>query len=312
MKYTDLLKMTIKLYNEGKYIVAYQFLTESASKVTDHDAHIYMLRFCIASMAGLTDQALQIMKEAIIDKGYWYSYDYLYAEEDLLSIRDHSDFKEMAKVCKERELAAKELTESELVIITPKEYSQQKKYPLMMILHGNGQNNRIAREDWLVSVQSDYILAFPQSSQVQFSDSYVWNDYIKGCREVKGHFNRVFTEYSVHREDVIIGGFSAGTRTALYSVLNDSVNVKGLILNGCWLPELDEWKPLFDKLKNKRIKSYITCGDQDEISLESTKKLVNILKEKGIDYKYRLIKDMGHDFPENFNEYMREAIEFIK
>ena len=50
-----------------------------------------------------------------------------------------------------------------------------------------------------------------------------------------------------------------------------------------WIPEIEEWDELLRVLKDKHIKGYIVCGDQDEDCFESTREFVQLLREK----KYR-------------------------
>ncbi len=311
MTYSSLFKQSIGLYLEGQYEQAYQLITEQMDSFKDFETHLYNLRYCTACMAGHKDLTIQILKEAILEKGYWYSVDYLYQEEDLKSIRDTEEFKELAELCRQRELEARETARPGLITIKPLNFKEENTYPLMMILHGNGQNALIAKENWHSSANKDYLLALPQSSQPQFSNSYIWTDYLKGIEEVKVHYAQLLREYHIDQSKVIIGGFSAGTRASLYAVLTGAVEVRGLILNGCWLPELKEWEPMFAALKEKGIKFYIICGDKDEISLDSTIQLAELLKEKDFPYILHIIDGMGHTYPENFERYIEEAINFI-
>lgn len=311
MEYSNLASKAFRLYNEGKYIETYQFVTDHRNDFNEYGAHIYNLRYCTACMTGQMEQALNLMKEAILGHGYWYSYDYLFHEEDLVTIRDRDEFKELADICRQRELEAIASVKSDMLVLKPVDFNHDEKYPLMIILHGNGQNMLISKDSWASDGTKNFILAFPQSSQITFSGAYVWNDYRKGCDEVKSHYQRLLSEKYIDNEKVIICGFSAGTRTALYSILSESVNVKGFIFSGSWLPELDEWEPLFHRIKSKEIKGYIICGDMDKISMESTKKLAELLEKKGIKFKLHYIKDMWHEYPEDFDKYLDEAIDFI-
>ena len=311
MTYTSLFMQSIGLYSEGKYEQAYQLVTEQMHSFKDFETHLYNLRYCTACMAGHRDLAIQILKEAILEKGYWYSVNYLNQEEDIKSIRDTEEYLELAELCRQRELEARESAKPSLITIKPLNFLEDRIYPLMLILHGNGQSALIAEENWNTSANKDFLLALPQSSQPQFSDSYIWTDYVKGAEEVKAHYTQLRGEYLIDRSKVIIGGFSAGTRASLYAVLTGAIEVRGLILNGCWLPELKEWEPMFATLKEKGIKFYIICGDKDEISLDSTLQLTELLKENGIEYILHIIDGMGHAYPENFERYIEEAINFI-
>ena len=78
-----------------------------------------------------------------------------------------------------------------------------------------------------------------------------------------------------------------------------------------WIPEIEEWDELLRVLKDKHIKGYIVCGDQDEDCFESTQEFVQLLREKNIEHKYKVVPDLDHDYPINFEELLKEAIEYI-
>ncbi len=43
------------------------------------------------------------MREAIIEKGFWYGNEYLISDEDLKSLHKFEEFHTMVQLCKERE-----------------------------------------------------------------------------------------------------------------------------------------------------------------------------------------------------------------
>lgn len=155
-----------------------------------------------------------------------------------------------------------------------------------------------------------YTLALPQSSQIQFSDGFVWDDIHRGKAELKEHYVNFKENHTV--ESVIIGGFSAGARVALYTILQTDIEVDGFIFIAPWLPEIDEWNELLEVLQDKNIKGYVVCGDQDEDCFECTQQFVQVLKDKNIEHKYKVVSNLNHDYPRNFEELLEEAIKYIE
>lgn len=311
MTYSNLLSVAMNLYVKGDFLEAYHYITENGLKVKGCDAHIYNFRYCFACKAGLNDLAIEIMKEAIIEKGYWYSYAYLLEEEDIKPLNEYTEFRELASICKDREVEANRDSKSYIKIMGPENIVENEKYPLLIALHGNGQNALIAENNWSSCVTDDYILALLQSSQVGFSNAYFWNDYMKGSKDLKEQYVKVLREKNVDLDNIVIGGFSAGTRVALYAMLNDEVKVKGFIFIGPWLPEINEWECLIDKLKQNDIKGYIICGDKDIECIECTRRFVDMLNQRDIPNIYKEIKDLKHEFPNDFESYLKEALEFF-
>ena len=59
------------------------------------------------------------------------------------------------------------------------------------------------------------------------------------------------------------------------------------------------------------IKSYIICGDKDEDCFEGTNKFVDMLNQRNIPNIYKVVEDLNHDYPINFDNELEEAIKFI-
>ena len=309
--YTNLLNRTLEIYMKGDHLEAYNFITENYKGIKGNLAQIYNFRYSIASEAGLEELALQIMREAIVEKGFWYQYNYLIKDEDLKSLSKYKEFAELLDICKKRESEAKRNEKPNLKIIVPDKMNEQYKHHLIIALHGDQENIEITEDYWISCIDKNYLLALPQSSQIQFSEGYEWKDIEKGSRELKEHYESILEKHNIDSDNIIIGGFSAGGRVALYSILKDIIQVKGFILVAPWLPEIDKWAPLLDKIREKGIKGYVVCGDKDDDCYECTRRLTNLLGSKKISYELKIFKGLDHDYPGNFNEILPKAIEFI-
>ena len=177
-------------------------------------------------------------------------------------------------------------------------------------MHGDQENIAIVEPYWKSVLDQDYTLALPQSSQIQFSDGFVWDDIQRGKEELKEHYVKFIEN---HRgESVIIGGFSAGARVALYTILHKDIDVDGFIFMAPWFPEIDEWNELLEVLQDKNIKGYVVCGDQDEDCFECTQQFVQVLKDKNIEHEFKVVPNLKHDYPEDFDELLKEAIKYIE
>lgn len=307
MTYTHLLNETIAIYDREGSLEAYRFITEHADEVDGNRTQIYNFRYALAAASGLKEEALQLLREAVIDHGYWYSYDYLMADEDLESIQETEEFKELAAICKRREEEAKATAKPELKVIHAS--SEKAGNPLLIALHGDQESAALTEEYWKPVVSKGIGLALPQSSQIQFSDAYEWEDLDKGTDELMAHYRSLLEEFD--QENVIIGGFSAGCRVALNAMLKNDLPVKGFIFVAPWLPEVDEWAELLDSIEGKDMKGYIICGEQDEDCFENAKRFGELLIQKNMKHKLKIVKDLDHEYPENFEEMITEAINYV-
>ncbi|KAB2452218.1 alpha/beta hydrolase [Bacillus sp. CH126_4D] len=305
MTYIQLLNETLHCYaNEGS-LEAYTYIMEHAKSIVGNEAQIYNFKYALAGAAGLEEEALQLMKEAIIEKGFWYGNEYLISDDDLKPLHKFEEFHKMVQLCKEREELAKKTERADVKYIEGK-----KKEKLLIAMHGDQENIGIVEPYWKSVLDQDYTLAIPQSSQVQFSGGFVWDDIHRGKEELKEHYVNFKENHTV--ESVIVGGFSAGARVALYTILQKDIDVDGFIFIAPWLPEIEEWNELLEVLQDKHIKGYIVCGDQDEDCFECTQQFVQLLRDKNIEHEYKVVPNLNHDYPEGFEELLKEAINYIE
>ncbi|NUC18653.1 alpha/beta hydrolase [Bacillus mycoides] len=304
MTYIKLLNETLHCYaNKGSF-EAYSYIMNNAKDVMGNEAQIYNFKYALASAAGLEEEALQLMKKAIIENGFWYGSEYLISDDDLKPLHKFEEFHRMVQLCKEREELAKKSEQADVKY----KYSKQTEN-LLITLHGDQENIQIIEPYWNSVMEQGFMLALPQSSQIQFSDGYVWDNIERGRDELKGHYNKIKVNKTFG--NIIIGGFSAGARVALHSMLQGEIEVNGFIFVAPWLPEMEEWEEMIGILHDKSIKGYIICGDQDEDCFEGTQQFVKLLKDKNIEHKYKVVPNLNHDYPHNFDELLKEAIEYI-
>ncbi|MGF9874820.1 alpha/beta hydrolase [Bacillus tropicus] len=304
MTYIQLLNETLHCYASKGSLEAYTYIMEHAKGIVGNEAQIYNFKYALASAAGLEEEALHLMKEAIIEKGFWYGNEYLISDDDLKPLHKFEEFHQMVQLCKEREELAKKTERADVKYINSK-----KKEKLFIAMHGDQENIGIIEPYWKSVLAQNYTLALPQSSKIQFSDGFVWDDLHRGKEELKEHYDKLIENRTV--ENVIIGGFSAGARVALYTILQKDIAVDGFIFMAPWLPEVEEWNELLGVLQDKQIKGYIVCGDQDEDCFECTQQFVQLLRDKNIEHKYKIIPNLNHDYPIHFEEVLKEAIEYI-
>lgn len=302
--YIQLLNETLHCYANNGSFEAYTYIMEHAKGVVGNEAQIYNFKYALASAAGLEEEALHLMKEAIIDNGFWYGNEYLISDDDLKPLHKFKEFHKMVQLCKEREELAKKIERADVKCIAGK-----KKEKLFIAMHGDQENIGIVEPYWKSVLDQDYMLALPQSSQIQFSDGFVWDDIHRGKEELKEHYVTFTENHTV--ENVIIGGFSAGARVAMYTILQKDIDVDGFIFVAPWLPEIEEWNELLGVLQDKNIKGYIVCGDRDEDCFECTQRFVQLLRDNNIEHKYKVVPNLSHDYPEDFDELLKEAIEYL-
>jgi hypothetical protein len=292
MAYSASLEASLALYQEGKYGEAYDLITAEASSPDAIPALVYYLRFSFATRAGMPDLAMDLLREAVLDKGYWFSNDYL-DDDDLEPLRTRAEFQEMLKICRERQENARKTAAPDMMMVPPHSSPVSETTPMVVALHGNQLNMHTTRINWGGKALSDCLLVLPQSSYAVCSGAYSWPDPMAGA------------------QDVILGGFSAGGRSALHAVVKGVIQAKGLILVGPWLPDIPALEPMLPNLAKAGVRTYLICGDRDRDCYDSTNRLAEMLGRDGVTFHYQVVKGMGHHYPDDFDEELGKARSFI-
>lgn len=290
------------------YDEAYEYISNREFDFEVIESQITNFRYAIAAKSGKLKLGKEIFREAINEKNYWYSYQYLMNDEDLKDLRIDDEMLKLMEICKSRENIAILNATSQLSVFEPAKPYADGKMPLMIALHGNQENSRITKPFYEKCIEYDYILAIPDSSQIVFSDAFSWNDYELGLEELIEHIDTISKNYPIDPNQVMISGFSAGARLALYSVLKEAIYAKHCILMAPWLPEINEWEVLFHNANLKDTVFHIFIDPEDKDCFEGAKILRDILIDNSIPHQYLIVKELGHSYHESFSEDLIDII----
>lgn len=89
---------------------------EAAAPVSG-DARQANLLYALAAASGHAEEAMAALREAILERGFWYPADYLLEDEDLETLRGMDGFAELADLCAKREEAALANAVPELMVL---------------------------------------------------------------------------------------------------------------------------------------------------------------------------------------------------
>jgi len=309
LSYTDILNETIRLYMDEKYKEAYDFISKNYLNTKVILPQIYNFRYAIASKMGRKKLALKLLAEAVNEKGFWYSYDYLMSDEDLALIREDESFVTIAELCKKREDEAVENTKAIIEIIEPQ--NKKEKNPLLIGLHGNQENVDFVKGYWNSDVFEDYFMALPQSSEIEFSQGYLWDDLTTGEQELKSHYESLVNKYPIDEDNVVIAGFSAGAGVAMEALISGAIPAKRVIFVAPWLPNMKTIRKNIAKLKEMKIEFYLVCGEADDDCFESTDDFAELLDKYNVPYEFVIVEGMDHTYPEPFDDMLTHAMSYF-
>ena len=292
---------------------AYDLMTEAVPDFPEQSNLLYNWRYCAAALLGKTDLALEIMQESI-NAGFWWGEDYLRDDEDLKSLQDLPEFNQLVEISEglRREAQAKAKPVA-LPLPSPAEATQP--FPLLLALHGNTRNAQNSVEFWESAVEQGWLTVLLQSSQVSGPEMYVWDDLELGDSEIKTHYQELLEKHQVNPDQVVMGGFSKGGEMAIWLALKEVMPVAGFIAvnpSGPFIQEIEKWLPILEKCKTiSDMRGFFVAGENDP-SVKNIKALHEMLISHGMKCELVISPEIAHDFPEDFNQILAQALEFLQ
>lgn len=298
------------LKQQEKYNEAISLLLEISEKFPDKEFETSKELALIYGKIGQYEKSLKIW-ETGHQKGFFYG---IFTHFPI-----YEPFKQFSKfddIVNEDNLIRKEAIENSKTVfevILPENFNHQKYYPLFIILHGGGSSNKRAMKYWNSSIlNKDYIKAFIQSYLYMDMKTFGWGIKDERARaEIKDCYNEIIKNYPIDRENVIIGGMSAGGYTALDVAIHAILPVSGFVAV-CPETELEDYdKYSIQKASEKGLKGIIISGEQDYF-LAPQKEVYGLLKRFGLQVRFEIVSDSGHEYPKNFENYINRSIQFIR
>ncbi len=306
MTYTELINESLDLYIEGKYHEALNLLKQGENHINiGIFSQIDSFKACIACKVGLTEEGLEILKDAIFNKGFWYSHEFLLEDDDLKSIRDTEDFKKILEKCAKREF----IERKEATFISKEIFPENDDFKgFIVALHGNQENVDLTEDYWKDCLKENFALSLFQSDDIEFSNAYSWNDYSKSSKELQKLIKLIENKYKVPENQIILGGFSAGAGVVLEAILNKIVVPDKCILVSPWIPDTKKAKKNIKVFKEHGIEVNIIIGTKDDDCYDCTDELIKALNKERIAYNLKLIDGLKHDYPLNFKDILSNIL----
>jgi predicted esterase len=293
----------------------------------DHDSWYNLA--CVRALAGETSRALDAWENAVSTG--WTDIPTAERDSNLASLHGESRFQDGLKQIAARKAAATPGSSSVHLltmqirgtyeVMLPPDYQQSnRKYPICVLLHGNGDNearfarlaDSIGREDVIyVAVRAPYGSNGSADSYTAWPPDHVDDNLMPSVRTdyVDWIFNvvrAVQKEYRAQPRQVFIHGFSQGGQFAMLSALLHPDLVKSVFVqSGSAVPESYFTPASLAALKKAGVTVWISQGEQDTSVLpEGSKKLATRLENAGIPVTMRLLPGV--------HTITKEMIEFTK
>ena len=303
------------LAEQEKTDEALALIEQAAPELPDRAFEVSDLTITILFGAGRTDEALTAWEKGL-DEGFFYfviprlgTYDGVRKNDRFKNILDRNN-----RVREKALIKCKPIYK----VITPASYSPDGSYPLLMIIHGGNQSIVKAMDRWDPTViGDDLIIAYVQSGNRADTKSYRWDlggvdiySLPTAQDEVLGLYQEIVEKYAVDTGQVMLAGFSQGGNLSLFMAAEGTIPAKGFIA-GC--PAIRTPIPLetAQTAAARGVQGTIFVGANDWTA-ESAQTTVSNFEEAGMSVNHIVMEDKGHEFPDNFEEVLREAVKNIR
>ncbi len=297
-----------RLAEQGKADEAFKILEAVRGKFPEDEYQIMDWLVHFNRITGQYDKCLNLWSEGH-RKGYFFG---IYPG-DAIYQPFYTNFRFMKIAEKDSILMAQADEKSKCIyeVQLPDTYSPEKKYPVLIALHGGWGTLTDAKKYWQSDrLFRDFVMIYCQSYIHYDYNSFGWADYDPRARkEFQDIFAEIKEKYSIDTNQVLIGGISAGGVMAADLALNNILPIEGYIGICTARPrELDINIVLAAKERGLRI--FMVSGETDYLQPEQDE-MVKLFEQADFPYEYHIIKDMGHAYPPDFPDWIDRAIDFI-
>jgi len=302
------------LLDQDKFDEALALIERLAPELQGREFEISDLTMKILFGAGHVDEAMTVWGKGL-EEGFFYFIVPRSATYD--AVRRSDRFKEtLARNNGLREKANRE-SKPEFKVITPASYSPDGSYPLVMVIHGGNQSIVKALDTWDPEViGDDLIIAYVQSSMRSDTKSYRWDlggvdiyQLPTAQNEVLGLYQEIVGKYAVDTAQVTLAGFSQGGNLSLIMAVEGTIPAKGFF-SGCPATRSSIPLEIAKAAAMRGVQGTIFVGSEDWTAAPTETTVAN-LKEAGLSVDFIVMEGKGHEYPENFDEVLREAVKGI-
>jgi predicted esterase len=292
------------------------------SKKIDNPALRSMTAYNMACMYSLTkepDDAFKYLEESI-DLGGGFSRNIVSQIEndtDLDNIRKDERYAKMMEKVKGGQKAAGSgnvgrKVESKFELRPPKSYNKAEPAPLLIVLHGHGENMKKAREQWAAAAdKAGAVLLTIQGSQAMPNGAYHWGDNLDAIEEtLMASMDQAMEQYKIDKKKIVLGGFSQGGWIAYAMALRNPDTFRGIIpVAGLCKPESES---AFKDDELGKLRVFIMVGKKDSAEvIQSNEKAAKRFEKVGATVSLNEYKNAAHEFPANADEELAKAVEFV-
>ncbi|MFX0015911.1 MAG: hypothetical protein ACFE98_15085 [Candidatus Hermodarchaeota archaeon] len=283
---------------------------EIKEKFPKHANAAYFNLAYFQALLNLEEKMVETLEEGY-KKGLWWSESSISMFPNYDQLCSNTHFNLVIKKYLDRYRKIRESTKYKWVVQIPKNYDSTNKYPVFFALHQGTSNIEETEHQWKSALEYDIILALPQSSEIVEPNKFTWLDIDSGLRDLNKIYSEIIDKYQIDLNRIFLSGSSIGGTLALEATFaRPQFPVKGCIAINPSLFQPDVISRNFERARKDGVRCCILVGSKDP-EYEKIKELRILLIQNKIEHNFYEIPELGHAFPENFNELLDEMLDFL-
>ncbi|TFD94337.1 alpha/beta hydrolase [Jeotgalibacillus sp. R-1-5s-1] len=303
-KFVELQKELFSLFELEKYDDIHLLIDQAQGGFPDRLDKTTFWRACAYAAQENEKNAIAALEDGL-NQGVWWNPLVLTYDRHLKTLKDIAAFKVILEECQK-------ILENHIHISKPElfTYGHDQSDTGLFSLHMRGSNVETFAPYWFDDrLLDDLLLAFPQSSQVFGYNAYCWDNPSIAVNEITESY-KDFKENFNTKQDIIAGASQGGKLAIELSLKGNTLGTKGFI---AVIPAIQDVAALEGLLKGNThdLKGCIITGDQDPF-YNKTIEFVKFLEDNQFPCKLIVKEGLGHFFPDDFTELLREAVEFVR
>jgi len=299
----------MELYNAGRFKEAAELIEKDYDSFPGEEWKMSYNMAVVCAHLEDYDRGIAYLGKAH-EKGQWFS-SWAFTGDLWDPYRGREGFEKILAYDLEMKEKAQKTARPKLEVALPNDFDEGKKYPLFIALHGGGENIEEFRPNWRSGVmESEFIIAWVQSSQVVSMTGFSWEEQEVTKKELREAYEKVCAAYPVDTSEVIIGGFSSGGYGSLVGVFFEAVPAEGFIILCPPMPDNITGIET-ERARDRGVRGTLITTELDR-RVPDQRKMADLFRDTGLQYQFILLPDIGHWYPDNIDELIDQAISHIR
>ncbi len=230
-------------------------------------------------------------------------------DKDFDYIRNTRKFKKLLKAANEELETLKSGASLMPKTYLPSTYNKDEAAPLMVLLHGYGDNPTNMIELYKPLAESKgLVLMACRASEISGRNSFYWDfENRKAIDKIRKHIESIVGRFNIDKDNIILSGFSQGGYLCYDFGLKNADLFKGLMPVAGSIPKEITLSP--NAKKDLKLFAFVGLKESKKF-LDAYENLDDQLDEMEVPY-YLHYSNVGHKYPDNTQEALIMAFDWL-